>query len=133
MLFGKFIPRKIKNKQKGFSIELKFISYHGYLIYKEDKKTVTMECERLCGKTYMVVYLGMKDHWEPPYEKENITREDWVRIGDIIKQAYKSRKIAIELELPSPSELVNIKLHIKKVRSDLENKTFLLDNKNLTD
>ena len=106
----------IKNKEKGFSIKINFIDYGGYLTYKEGPKKVTMFCERLVGDIDMEVYLGVEEHWEPPYEKECITRDEWKRIGDNIKEAYESRKINVDVTLPSPSDLAKERQLIKDIR-----------------
>jgi len=91
----------IIESDEGFSIEK--VGY-SQLIYKEGDKTVRVYYEHLVGSVSMCLYLCSSDHWEPPFDKERITDEDWKRIGENIQQAYKSQGVEINKQWPLQGE-----------------------------
>lgn len=73
----------------GFSVEqVEFTT----LVYREGDRSVKISFEHLTGPSLMLLYLGSVDHWEPPFHQEKITEADWRRIGENIRDAYRSQQ-----------------------------------------
>lgn len=82
---------------KGFSVE-----HVGFttLEYKEGNKKVRIGFEYLTGPILFVLYIGSTDHWDPPFEAEKISRDDWYRIGSNVREAYRSQGREITMQGP---------------------------------
>ena len=85
----------------GFSVEqVKFTK----LVYRERERSVRITFEHLTGPSQMLIYLGSVDHWDPPFHQEKITEADWKRIGQNIRDVYRSQNREVELYYPRPGE-----------------------------
>jgi hypothetical protein len=83
----------------GFSVELVELSK---LVYREGGKKVTLTVEHLVGPAIFVVYLAERsDRWDPPFGAVRISDEEWRRIGDNIREAYRSQGFETEVCLPA--------------------------------
>ncbi len=83
----------------GFSVELE----GGRLIYREDGKRATFPTEDREGAVLFVAHLGeYSDSWDPPSDSVKIRDEDWSRIGNNIREAYRSQGITIEVHVVPP-------------------------------
>ena len=91
--------RKRKNRtietDAGFSVEQ--VSFDK-LVYREGEKEVTLTAEPLVGAVSFVLYLAeYSDCWDPPFETVRISDEHWVRIGENIREAYRSQGTETEV------------------------------------
>jgi hypothetical protein len=86
---------------EGFSVELVELSK---LVYREGDKQVTLTVEHLVGPAVFVVYLGgWTDRWDPPFDTTTISYDEWRRIGNNIRDAYRSQGCEIEVDIRSMS------------------------------
>ena len=119
-MFMRLIPRKIKNKKRGFSIEIAKQRVKGVgpsLTYIEGIRSVGIYCERLVkGPFDLNITLGCTDHWEQPFDFETITNDDWKRIGENIEDAYKSKRIKVKMDWMSPSEFKAMMSSVPKIK-----------------
>ena len=84
----------------GFSVERIEFSQ---LLYREDDRSVTLSIEPLVGDSAIfVLYLAERDCWDAPFDKVKITEEEWKRIGENIRDAYRSQGHEIEIMVPPP-------------------------------
>ena len=87
----------------GFSVErVEFDK----LVYREGDKKTTCTIEYYGkGPLLGVVYLAeASDYWDPPFDTVRISEEEWKRIGDNIREAYRSQGFEIEVFLPPPEK-----------------------------
>jgi hypothetical protein len=99
-MFRKVRPNLIES-DAGFSVELE----GGKLIYREDGKRATFPTEQGEGPVLLVTHLGAySDSWDPPSDNVKISEGDWSRIGNNIREAYRSQGITIEVHV-MPSEV----------------------------
>jgi hypothetical protein len=84
----------------GFSVEL---AEGGKLIYREGGKKVTFTTEGSVGPVLFEVRLGeYSDWWDPPSDTVKISAEDWKRIGENIREAYRSQRLKVEVHVVPP-------------------------------
>jgi hypothetical protein len=105
-MFQKTKPNMIESDE-GFSVEQieAFV-----IVYREGEKRATLEIEPMSGPIAFVVYLaGYSDRWDPPFDKERLDDGDWGRIGENIRQAYRSQGLEIKYELISPEAREGLK------------------------
>ncbi len=99
-MFRKPKPNMIES-DTGFSVEQVDFSN---LAYREGDKTVTLTIEHLVGPAIFVVYLGgYTDRWDPPFDTVIIGNGEWRKIGDNIRDAYRSQGFQIEVDIRSMS------------------------------
>jgi hypothetical protein len=61
---------------------------------------MTLTIEHLVGPAIFVVYLGgYTDRWDPPSDSVMIGNDEWKRIGDNIRDAYRSQGLRIEVDI----------------------------------
>jgi hypothetical protein len=98
-VFRKPKPNLIES-DSGFSVEL---VGGGKLIYREGGKSITFTTESSVGPVLFVVCLGeYSDCWDPPSDAVRISDEDWRRIADNIREAYRSQRLKIEVHVVPP-------------------------------
>jgi hypothetical protein len=84
----------------GFSVEL---AESGKLLYRESGKTVTFTTEGGVGPVLFKVRLGKySDCWDPPSDTVKISEDDWSRIANNIREAYRSQSLRVEVHVVPP-------------------------------
>ena len=79
----------------GFSVEQTKICT---LVYREGDKKMTLTIEHLVGPDSFVVYLAeYSDCWDPPFDGVRVTDEHWRKIGENIREAYRSQGTQIRV------------------------------------
>ncbi|MHC4567406.1 MAG: hypothetical protein ACYTE3_16805 [Planctomycetota bacterium] len=95
----------------GFSVEQIDV---GTLVYREDNRSVKIGFQPLTGPYQMLIYLGFADHWEPPSNQKGIAEDDWSRMEQNIREAYRSQKVAVVFRYPLPGEKEVLKKYVYK-------------------
>jgi hypothetical protein len=98
----------------GFSVEKITLNT---LVYREgDKQTTCIIVHYGRGPIIGEVALGMySDCWDPPFDKVKISDDDWKRIGDNIRDAYRSKGLEVDVKVMSPEEREDGKRAIETV------------------
>lgn len=80
--------------RRGFSVG---VLDRSKLLYSEDDRYLVVEIELLVGQVLLAVYSDSIDHWQPPYETEEIEEQEKNRILNNLERAfaYDGAKIAI--------------------------------------
>jgi len=105
----------------GFSVEQVDFSK---LAYREGDKRITLTIEHLVGPALFVVYVnGLTDRWEPPFDAI-VSDDEWRRIGENIRAAYRSQghEIEVKNEHMSPEEREAHKRSIEQTLREGEKK-----------
>jgi hypothetical protein len=93
-------PSMIESDE-GFSVEQVDFST---VVYREGDKKVSLTIEHLLGPALFVVYLGgWTDRWDPPFDTVIVSEDEWRRIGENIRAAYRSQGHEIKVEITSMS------------------------------
>jgi hypothetical protein len=112
-MFRKPKPTLIES-DAGFSVEL---LGGGKLIYREGGKSVTFTGEHWVGSVFLVVNLGeYSDCWDPPFDTVKISDEDFRRIGDNIREAYRSQGSEIRFVLVPSQEREAFKRGLEQLK-----------------
>jgi len=86
----------------GFSVEE--VAY-SKLAYRENDRKVTLTIEYLMGRpAIFILYLAEHECWDPPFDAVRISDDEWKRIGEHIREAYRSQGFEIEVYMPSSQQ-----------------------------
>jgi hypothetical protein len=98
-MFRKLKPNLIES-DSGFSVQL---TESRKVIYREGGKAVTFPTQDSAGPILFEVLLGeYSDRWDPPSDTVKISDNDWTRIANNIREAYRSQGIRVEVHIVSP-------------------------------
>jgi hypothetical protein len=112
-VFRKPKPNMIES-DSGFSVER--VEWEK-LVYREGGKKLTVSAESLSGPVAFVVALGtFSDTWDTPFETVKISDEDFKRIADNIREAYRSQGTEIEVDLVSPERREGYKCALEQIK-----------------